>query len=233
MSKKYHINPETKEVGRCSANIQCRFATNGEEPPHYENIYEAHEEAERQLDEEHGSFNSLNNESEEIDNYIEIPDNHSFEPITKSERRWQAPDEHFGPGDYMEYEGNVYQVADTERIYNNADSEYDYHIYTEDGTDILILEYSWKNNENLDIEKLTDDFEDTPVPPGSYGAKLGDYIEIGGPMKYNDELYIVEDYEYNRAILAYEITTDRGKIYIDDDEWYHNVSPTVFIPKQI
>ena len=56
MAKRYHINLETKEVGICSAEIRCKFATNGEEPQHYHDPIEAHKAAEKDLEKEYGGF---------------------------------------------------------------------------------------------------------------------------------------------------------------------------------
>lgn len=229
MSKAYHINPETKEVGVCSAKIKCKFTENGEIPPHYTDVYKAHEEAERQLKIEYGSFNTL--EKEDSKPEIDIPDNHTFETLTKTERNWKTPEERFEIGNIIRYEGDVHTINEVDRNYNNAENEYDYHIYTDDGRDITISEWAWKHSDSLDIEKLTYDYDEVPVPPGSSGAKLSDYVSPGDTIKYDDVMYVVEDFEYNRAILAYEIETDKGIVQIGDDDWYHNASPNIFVQK--
>lgn len=231
MAKKYHINPETKEVGLCRAVIQCHFAdSDGIEPQHFSNVHDAHEEAEKQLHEEHGSFKSLDKESNKEKVYVHIPDNHSFRELTTSERAWKTPTEYFAHGDVIQYEGETYEVEDTDEFYNHHDLEANYHIFTTDGTKIEIDEYSWKNRD-LNIEKLEDNDEPIPVPPGSSGARLSDYISPGDTIEYQDENYLVEDFEYNRAILAYELDTDQGKLYINDDDWYHNDTPNIFVKR--
>lgn len=57
MSVKYHINPETHEVGICSAKYKCDY---GENASHYTSMAEAHQESVRRLDEEYnGGLNSM------------------------------------------------------------------------------------------------------------------------------------------------------------------------------
>lgn len=223
---KYHINPETKEVGKCVAEYNCRY---GSDSPHFNDMFEAHQEAEKQLEEAFGTFG--NSVSKYNSNSVEIPDNHTFETLTKTERNWKTPEEHFEIGNIIRYEGDVHTVNDLDTTYNYAENEYDYHIYTDDGRDITISEWAWKHSSSLDIEKLAYNYDEVPVPPGSSGAKLSDYVSPGDTIKYNDEMYVIEDFEYNRAILAYEIETDKGVIQIGDDDWYHNASPNIFVQK--
>lgn len=62
----------------------------------------------------------------------------------------------------------------------------------------------------------------THFPPGRTGSDLSDYISNGDSIEYNGEIYKVNDFEYNRARLSYELETDQGTIYIHDDDWYHD-----------
>lgn len=54
MATKYHINPETGRVNICRAKVQCDFAVDGVEPPHFDNKADAKAGAEEMLSEEHG-----------------------------------------------------------------------------------------------------------------------------------------------------------------------------------
>lgn len=64
MAKRYHINPDTKEVGVCSAEIRCKFAENGEEPKHYTDPIKAHKDAEDMLENEYGAFSTMSQQDE-------------------------------------------------------------------------------------------------------------------------------------------------------------------------
>lgn len=53
-------------------------------------------------------------------------------------------------------------------------------------------------------------------------SPLSKYIDSGDSILYRGEIYKVNDYHYERAVLAYVVDTDKGEITIDDDDWYHN-----------
>lgn len=48
---KYHTNPETGDVNRCTAKVSCKFKNaRGEEPSHFENKADALKDAEKLLE---------------------------------------------------------------------------------------------------------------------------------------------------------------------------------------
>lgn len=133
---KFHINPETKEIGKCTASIQeCRYGS----VPHFDNIQEAYEESEKMLEEEYGSLKKIEKKSTDVDDFSQ------------------------------------------------------------------------------------------KIPAG---ASLSVYIDEGDQMLYNDNIYTVKDFYYERALLAYVIDTEEGEIIVDDYDWYHSSKIAVLKDKQ-
>lgn len=57
MSTKYHVNPDTLEVGICKAKFKCKY---GSSTPHYTSPIDAMKEVEKRLDGEYnGGLNSM------------------------------------------------------------------------------------------------------------------------------------------------------------------------------
>lgn len=70
---KYHINPETGDVKPCSAKIRCAFSdAEGNEPPHYSTIEEAHSKNEENLREQYSTLPSKSSSKtfDELENEI-------------------------------------------------------------------------------------------------------------------------------------------------------------------
>lgn len=163
-----------------------------------------------------------NSESTEID-YDEPLKEEFAEPISQSHRKWQSPKHYFNEGDYISYEGEIQKVEKIVSKFNDY-SEYTHTITTNKDT-IEISDQAWKDSRDLDIAIVKDSHNDGPLnqfPPGHTGAALSDFVSNGDSIEYNGETYEINDFEYNRALLSYELETDKGTIYIHDDDWYHD-----------
>ena len=145
------------------------------------------------------------------------------EPISQSHRKWQSPTHYFNEGDYISYEGEIQKIENITSEFNDY-SEYTHTITTNKDT-IEISDQAWEDVRDLDIAIVKDPHNDGPLnqfPPGRTGAALSDFVSNGDSIEYNGETYEINDFEYNRALLSYELETDKGTIYIHDDDWYHD-----------
>jgi len=209
MARRYHINPETKEVGVCNAEIRCKFAENGEEPKHYTDPIEAHFDAEKMLENEYGAFNSLSRN-----------ENNPPESFQRDFPAGERLSEYVESGDEILYNGDVIGV-DT-FSYNGALLAYE--IDTTDGETVYIPDSDWyekskikllgKNEVMKDPEEFKEDFV--------AGETFGNQVSVGDQFLYNGVVYKVKDFNYNRALLQYEIQTNKGEVSIPDYNWYEN-----------
>lgn len=162
------------------------------------------------------------------ENYTEIdydePLKEEFaEPISQAHRNWRSPDEYFNEGDYISYEGEIQKIENITSEFNDY-SEYT-HTITTNKDKIEINDWAWKDVADLDISIVKNSSNAdllNQFPPGHTGAQLSDYVSNGDSIEYNGETYEINDFEYNRALLSYELETDKGTIYIHDDDWYHD-----------
>lgn len=145
------------------------------------------------------------------------------EPISQSHRKWQSPKYYFNEGDYISYEGEIQKIENITSEFNDY-SEY-VHTITTNKDKIEISDQAWEDATDLDIAIVKDPHDNGPMnqfPPGYTGAALSDFLSNGDSIDYNGERYEISDFEYNRALLSYELETDKGTIYIHDNDWYHN-----------
>lgn len=216
----YHVNPDTKEVGVCQAEYSCRFDGQTE---HYDTEKEAQAASEALLEEEHGSFYVAEKRADNDDKREVLRHQTRFENFhtpTQAERVWKDPTQLLEEGSVFRYEGDLYQVSDEgiDEIGNN------YVINLETGGTVEIEKTNWRIQDEMDFEIIPEKGQEfTEIPPGSAVISLSDYISSGDRIDYLGEEYTVKSFEYNRALLAYEIETEeKGTIHVSDYDWYEN-----------
>lgn len=249
MAKKYHINPDTHEVGVCSARIKCKF---GDDSPHYENVIEAHDEAERQLEGKFDTFSvnrpmnvgmhashccdkhgcKYNNENCPVEKG-EVKPEFSCEHCDSDEEDRLDPEEfqkdfpvgeplsdHVKEGDSILYKDEVIIVENF--TYNRAILAYE--IEDIDGNITEIPDDDWYENSRIKLYGKNEVMKDPEDFQKDFvaGKSFGEQVDVGDQFSYDGEVYKVKDYHYNSPLLQYEIKTNKGDVEISDNDWYFN-----------
>jgi len=153
----YHVNTETGEVGKCSAKIQCRFASE-DNVEHFNNKDEAFAKVEKVLSEKYGQFNGKKKEEFSVNKY-----NYSGYGIPKPE--------------YSSAE-LAFTITDLDR----DKTDYDYVLQSdlmafEDRIDVI------KNPDNKDLKEMLRQKIERNVSSSEYDQKLYEMSVNNYPLK--------------------------------------------------